>query len=108
MTEAWLAIGNLANIAGLTSFAVTGAKGAIAGYQAYGSPYTSITETERILEKIKSRLLGLSDQRRNEIEIAAQGNPNCKTLKDIEGQLQRCVSLIYASLSRTQIHGGIH
>ena len=102
MPDAWQAIGNLASVAGLTSLAVN-------GYQAYGSAYTTLMETERILEKVKSRLDGLSDQRRYEIEIAARGNPSCKTLKDLEVQLQACVSLIYCMcFFRTQIHGGIH
>lgn len=109
MTDSWLAVGNLANMAGLTSFSITGAKGAVAGYQTYASPYTSLTESERMLERVRSRLQGLSEQRRDEIEIATRSNASkCKSLKDIEGQLQECVLLIYASLFQTQIHGGIH
>jgi len=89
MADTWLAIGNLANMAGLTSFAITGAKGAVAGYQAYGSSYTSLTESERTLERVRSRLQGLSQQRRDEIEIATRSKgSNCKGLKDLEEQLQ--------------------
>jgi len=89
MADSWQAINNFANMAGLTSFAITGAKGAVAGYQAYASPYTSLTESERKLERVRSRLQGLSEQRRDEIEIAIRSKAsNCKSLKDLEGQLQ--------------------
>lgn len=96
MTDAWQAIGNIANVAGITGFAISGAKGVVAGYQAYASPYTSLTESERKLEKVKSKLQELSDQRREEIEIATRSRAsNCKGLKDLEKQLQECVLLIY-------------
>ena len=96
MTDGWQAINNLANMAGLAGFAISGAKSAVAGYQAYASPYTSLTESERKLERVKSRLQGLSPQRREEIEIATRSRAsNCKGLKDLEKQLQECVSLIY-------------
>ncbi len=94
-TDAWESIGNLANMAGLAGFAISGAKSAVAGYQAYASPSTSLTESEKKLERVRSRLQGLSPQRREEIDIAIRSKAsNCKSLKDLEKQLQECVLLI--------------
>lgn len=108
MTDTWQAISNIANVAGLTSFVITGASGVVKGYQTYASSYTSLAESERVLERIRSRLQGLSQQRRDEIEIVIRSKAtNCKSLNDIEIQLQECVLLIY-TLFRTQIHDGIH
>ena len=95
MTDGWLAINNLANVAGITGFDISGEKGVVAGYQAYASPYTSLVESERKLKRVKSRLQGLSPQRREEIEIATRSRAsNCKSLNDLEKQLQECVLLI--------------
>jgi hypothetical protein len=100
MADVWQAINNLANVAGLTSVA---AQGAVVGYQAYASPYTSLTDSERKLERVKSRLQGLSPQRREEIEMATRSQAsNCKSLKDLEDKLQECVLLNYVSLFRSQ------
>jgi len=100
MTDSWQAINNLANMAGLAGFAISGAKSAVAGYQAYASPYTSLTESERKLERVKSRLQGLSRERREEIEIAIRSRAsNCKSLKDLEKQLQELMDM-YDVLSK--------
>ena len=91
-SEAWQAVGNIASTAGVTTFAIGGAKGIIAGYQTYVSPYTSLTEAERKLERVKSRLQGLSPKRREEIEIAIRsGSLNCSSLDTLEKKLERCV-----------------
>jgi len=82
----WEAINNLAHVATIASITATGV---VKGYQAHASPYISLTESERTLEKVRSRLKGLSQQRRDEIEIATQSKvTNCKSLKDLEGQLE--------------------
>jgi len=100
MTDGWQAINNLANMAGLTGFAISGAKGVVSGYQAYASPYTSLMESERKLERVKSRLQGLSPQRREEIEIATRRRgSNCKGLKDLEKELQELMDM-YDVLSK--------
>lgn len=97
MTDGWQVINNLASMAGLTSFAISGAK---AGYQTYASPYTSLVESERKLERVRSRLQGLSPQRREEIEIATRSRAsNCKGLKDLEDQLQELMYM-YDVLSK--------
>jgi hypothetical protein len=89
MTDGWQTpISILANMIGL---------GFVAGYQAYASPSTSLTESERKLERVRLRLQGLSPQRREEIEIAIRsGASNCKSLTDLEKQLEACVLLVYA------------
>ncbi|KAF8484115.1 hypothetical protein F5888DRAFT_1641216, partial [Russula emetica] len=90
MTDGWQLINNLANIAGITSFA---AQGVVAGYQAYASSYTSLTESERTLERVRSRLQGLSPQQREEIEIATRNSAyNRKSLKAIEKELQELMN----------------
>lgn len=76
---------NLATMASI----IGGVNSVVAGYRAYASPYTFLTESERKLKRVKSKLEGLSDQRRDEIEIATRSKgPNCKCLKDLEGKLQ--------------------
>jgi hypothetical protein len=103
--DVWAAFGNIATATGITAFALTGASGAVAGYQSCNSASHSLTESERKLERVRSRLKGLSPQRREEIE-ATQGNASgCKSLKDLEEQLEECVLLIDAVL-RFKIHGG--
>jgi hypothetical protein len=85
-------VGTIASTAGITTFAIGGAKGIVAGYQTYASPHTCLTESERRLEKVRLRLQGLSPKRREEIEIASRrGSPSLKYLED---QLVECVLLI--------------
>jgi len=109
MASDWKIIGNLASTAGLGTFALTGAKGIVAGYQAFASPYTSLTESERKLEKVRSRLQGLSPQRREEIETAIRSNPSggCKSLGDLEKKLQECVLLIDAVSFAFKLNAGV-
>lgn len=100
MNENWQTIGNVASAVGLTSFALTGAKGVLQGYQTFASPYTSLVESERKLERVRSRLLGLSPQRREEIEASIQSNASgCKSLHDLEEQLEECVLLLNDAVS---------
>lgn len=93
----WEVLGNIATTTGITAVAYTSINGAVAGYQACNSASNSLTESERKLERVRSRLKGLSPQRRDEIE-ATQGNASagCKSLKDLEEQLEECVLLIDA------------
>lgn len=101
--EAWQTIGNVASTTGLSAIAYSGVKGVVAGYQAYASPDTSLIESGRKLKRVKSRLQGLSPQRREEIEIATRSqDTGCKTLENLEDQLDECVLLIDAvSLSNS-------
>ena len=97
MADGWQAINNFANMAALTSTAISGVKVVVAGYQTYASPYTFLMQSGRKLKRVKSRLNGLSPERREEVEIATRTRAtHCKSLKDLEGQLQGCVLLIYA------------
>jgi len=82
-------IGTIASTAGLTGFALGGAKGVIAGYNAFISPNTALAESERKLKRVRSQLNGLSPQRRKEIEIATQSrSSSCTNLTGLENQLQ--------------------
>jgi hypothetical protein len=91
-SESWQALGNFVNSAGALGFAVTGATSILAGYQAYASPYALLAESERELERVRSRLQGLSPQRREEIDAQCRIS-NCKSLKDLEEDLDMCVLL---------------
>ena len=91
-TEAWQIFGNIVNTAGLTGFAITGATTVVAGYKAYASPCASLAESHTKLEGVRSRLQGLSPQRREEIDSQCRAS-NCKSLKNLEGELNRCVLL---------------
>jgi hypothetical protein len=91
-SESWQAFGNIVNTAGLTGFAVTGATSVLAGYQAYASPFASLAESEKKLKSVRSRLQELSPQRREEIDSQCRAS-NCKSLRDLEGELDMCVLL---------------
>lgn len=95
-SESWQNLGNFVNSAGVAGFAVTGATTVMAAYQVFASPYASLAESERILKGIRSRLQELSPQRREEIDLHCRVS-NCKTLKDIEKELEECVLLIDVS-----------
>jgi hypothetical protein len=72
-------IGNVSDVAGVVTVVYGGAQSVAAGYKAFYSPYTSLQESEKKLDKIRRRLEGLSEVRRNEIEteIAARSqSPN--------------------------------
>jgi hypothetical protein len=85
-------VGTIASTAGVTTFAIGGAKGILAGYQTYASPYTFLTGAERKLERVRSRLQGLSPKRREEIEIATRSESfNDSSLEALEGKLEECV-----------------
>ena len=93
--DAWTAFGNIATTTGITAFAYTGVKGAVAGYQAYNSASNSLTESEKKLKRVRLRLNELSPQRREEIEKATQSNSStCTSLAGLEAQLETCVLLI--------------
>jgi hypothetical protein len=91
-SEAWQMVGTIASTASVTTIAIGGAKGIIAGYQTYASPYTSLTEAERKLERVKSRLRGLSPKQREEIEIATRSESfSGSSLESLEERLEECV-----------------
>ena len=88
----WQTFGSVASTAGITTVAVGTTKSALAAYQTYISPYTALTETERRLERVRSRLKGLTQKQREEIEIATQREPfSGTTLETLEEKLQECV-----------------
>jgi hypothetical protein len=91
-SESWQNFGNIVNTAGLAGFAITGATSVLAGYQAYASPLSSLAESEKKLKSVRSRLQELSPQRREEIDSRCRAS-NCKSLKDLEGELDMCVLL---------------
>ena len=80
------------NTLGLAGFAITGATNVLGSYQTYGSPYASLVESERKLERVRSRLQELSPQRREEIEAQCRAS-NSKSLKGLEAELNLCVML---------------
>lgn len=91
-SEPWNTVGTIASTAGVTTFAISGAKGILATYQTYYSPYTSLTAAERKLKRIRSRLQGLSPKRREEIEIATRSESfDGLSLVALEGKLEKCV-----------------
>jgi hypothetical protein len=93
-TDPWQTFSNFATTAGITTIAYSGAKGVIASYQTYASPTTSLIQSEKKLERVRSRLQGLSPQRREEIETVIRSNASdFKSLKDLEEQLDGCVLL---------------
>jgi len=72
--------GNVATFAGLYLFTTSGAEAINNTYQAIASPYTSLTESEKKLKRVKSRLQGLSVKQREEIEA--------KSIEDLEQALE--------------------
>ena len=102
---AWQTVGNIASTASVTTIAIGGAKGILAGYHTYASPHTCLTETEKVLKRVKSRLQGLSPKRRKEIEIATRSeSSNCSSLKILEDELEECVYWLIPSLFRIEVH----
>ena len=101
MTDGWTTFGNLANTAGVAGAILTGGSSIVAGYQAYASPYATLTECMEKLEQVRKQIDGISEQRRLKIESAAnQPGATCKRLEDLEEQLQEYVLLnITCSLS---------
>jgi hypothetical protein len=98
MTGDLQTFGTVATTAGFTAVAVSGVKGVIASYQAYTTaPNNSLAESVRKLERVRSRLNGLSPQRREEIEAAIRSEgSNYKSLENLEEQLDECVLLVNA------------
>ncbi|KAN0108953.1 hypothetical protein V8E52_009736 [Russula decolorans] len=93
-SEHWQVVGAVASTAGVTTFAIGGAKGIVAGYQTYASPYTSLTEAGRKLKRVRSRLQGLSPKRREEIEIATRSESfNDSSLEVLEGELENLTDM---------------
>jgi hypothetical protein len=94
-------VGAIASTAGLAGFGVAGVQGAIAAYQAF--VYGPLTRSEKILNKVKSRLQELSPEQREEINITARsGSSELKSLEDLEKLLAECVLLInFISLSNS-------
>ena len=92
MSESWQTVETIASAAGLTSFAISGAKGVAEGHQAYASPYTSLKDTEGKLKRVRSRLQELSPNRREEIEIATRSESfTGSSLETLERELEGCV-----------------
>jgi hypothetical protein len=90
-------VGTIASTAGITGFACTGVQGAIAGYQAFISPNTCFTKSEKKLKMVRSRLDEISPQRRKEIEIVIQsGSTEFTSLEHLKKQLDGCILLIDA------------
>ena len=85
-------MGDIANTTGITAAAYSGVQLVMAGYR-YASPYTTLAESEKKLKRVKSRLQGLSPQRREEIETASRGKDDSKSLEHLEEQLDECVLL---------------
>lgn len=94
MSGPWQTVGTIASTAGITTVAIGTTKSIIAGYQKYASPNTCLTESEKRLERARSRLQGLSPKQREEIEIATRKESNCPGLEILEKQLEECVLLI--------------
>jgi hypothetical protein len=88
----WQTLGNFVNTAGVAGLAVTGAKTAMTGYQVYVSPSGSLAESERRLERVRSRLQELSPKQREEIDVYCRAS-NCKSLQDLEDDYGLCVLL---------------
>jgi hypothetical protein len=85
-------VGTIASTAGITTFGIGTASGILAGYKTYASPYTSLMEAERRLERVRSRLQGLSSKRREEIEIATRSESfDGSSLETLEAKLDECV-----------------
>jgi hypothetical protein len=104
MSGAWQTVGTLASTAGVTTFAIGGARGILD----YASPYTFLTHAEGKLERIKARLQELSPKRREEIEIATRSESfNGSSLETLEKRLEEYVPLIDSVSSfRIQVHAG--
>ena len=62
------------------------------GYQAIGSPYTTLEDTWKKLHAIKDYLEAIPDGQRQRIEAAAQKR-RCKSVADIEDQFREYVPL---------------
>jgi hypothetical protein len=91
-SEHWQVVGAVASTAGVTTFVIGGAKGIAAGYQTYASPYTCLTEAERKLKRVRSRLQELSPKQREEIEIATRSESfTGLSLESLEERLEECV-----------------
>lgn len=98
--DAWQMLGNIASTTGLTAFAYSGVKGAVAGYQAYISPSGSLLESERKLKRVRSRLHGLSPERRKEIDSAPRiESSEYTSLVGLEVRLESCVLLVASLVS---------
>ena len=104
--ESWQILGNIANTAGLAGFAITGATSVLAGYQTQVSPYASLAESEKKLEKVQSRLWELTPQQREEID-ARSITSKSRCLKDLEEDLISYVLLNDAVFYQFQIHGWV-
>jgi len=88
-SEPWKTVGTIASTAGVTTFAIGGAKSIAAVYRNFASPYTTLTESGRKLKRVRSRLQGLSPKRREEIDIAARSDSfNDSSLEILEGKLE--------------------
>lgn len=87
-SEPWRTVGTIASTAGVTTVAIGTAKTALA----YISPYPALMETERRLERVRSRLQGLSPKQREEIEVATRRESFSGTsLENLEERLEECV-----------------
>jgi hypothetical protein len=90
MAHLWTSLGNAAKVAGIAS----GVKSMYDAYQALGSPNAFLQSSGETLDRVRSRLQGLTPQQRAEIEQnVASNNGSHKTIHDIEVQLGECVPL---------------
>ena len=104
--ESWQILGNIVNTAGVTGFAITGATTVLAGYQTYVSPYASLAESERKLDKVQSRLQELTPQQREEIDARSRASGS-KGLTVLEKELIKYVLLNDAVSFQIQTHGWV-
>jgi len=93
---AWQAVGNVTNLSGVSCIVVSG--GIASFYQSYCSPSTSLKQSEKALNDVKTRLQSLSPQRRAKIEAAYQSaiasGEVPQSLEDLEKDLEEYVMFI--------------
>ncbi|KAH9962897.1 hypothetical protein BC827DRAFT_1266698 [Russula dissimulans] len=111
--NSWQMAGNAATVASLT-FALTGTSVASI-YQTYCSPSTSLENSRKELEEVRSRLQALSPERREQIDAACQRIPSSSgespnSLKALEKTLEILFDLYwtlrnqYAEMPFTESH----
>jgi hypothetical protein len=86
--------GTLTNGGNLVEYAIQGAIGLALGYQTIGSPQTTLQETWKTLIDIRTHLKAVTPERRQKIEAAA-AMKQCRSLLDIEKELQEYVSFTH-------------
>lgn len=97
MTFTWTTVENIASVSGVAGNVLCGVVGLATGYQALGSPYTTLQESWQELHHIKERLEAIKPERVRQIEAAA-AKGKCRSLKDIQKQFQEYVLPICPTL----------